>query len=88
MKQRTRFKNFGNIGISPWMADISLSVSAKKKTYDIWVDLKLSPKLPNHLWSFRKSKTTSNFFFAETFVIFCWQIFITETFQSFISQLY
>jgi len=35
MKQKTRFKNFGNIGIGryidPWMADIS--VSASKKLY-------------------------------------------------------
>jgi len=35
MKQKTRFKNFGNIGIGQyiglWMADIS--VSASKKPY-------------------------------------------------------
>jgi len=31
MKQKKRFKNFGNIGIGPWMADIS--VSASKKPY-------------------------------------------------------
>jgi len=33
MKQKTRFKNFGNIGryISPWMANIS--VLASKKPY-------------------------------------------------------
>jgi len=31
MKQKTRFKNFGNIGVGPRMADIS--VSASKKPY-------------------------------------------------------
>jgi len=38
MKHKRTFKNFGNIGLSvsaigPWMADISVSVSASRKPY-------------------------------------------------------
>jgi len=29
MKQKTRFKNFGNIGIGSWMANILVSTSKK-----------------------------------------------------------
>jgi len=33
MEQKTRFKNFGNISIGPWMVDVS--VSASKKPYQL-----------------------------------------------------